>query len=96
MNQKIGFRIITTTALAVILGACATSKSVDQKIAEAQAQTNTKIESVATQVEDLQQKQQATDVRLDQLSLRLSANEGVMTKNSPAVVEKGKDFEFID
>src|SRR5436189_3125468 len=64
MNQKIGFRIITTTALAVILGACATSKSVDRKIAEAQAQSSKKIESVETQVEDLQQKQKATDTHL--------------------------------
>src|SRR6267142_693937 len=40
MTQKIGFRILTVMALTAFLGACATSKSVDQKIAESQAQTS--------------------------------------------------------
>ena len=66
MTQKIGFRILTATALAAMLGACATSKSVDQKIAEAQAQTAKKVESVEGQVEDLQNKQKATDTHLQQ------------------------------
>jgi outer membrane protein OmpA-like peptidoglycan-associated protein len=66
MNQKIGLRIVTTTALAVMLGACATTKSVDQKIADAQAQSSKKIESVEGQVEDLQTKQKATDAHLTQ------------------------------
>src|SRR5262249_43657087 len=36
------------------------------------------------------------ELKADQLSLRLTPGEGVVTKNSPAVLEKGKDFEFID
>ena len=51
-------RVVLGAALAVTLGACATSKSVDEKIAASQAQSNQKIESVASQVEELQQKQQ--------------------------------------
>ena len=61
-------KVLAVTAMTAFLGACATSKSVDQKIAASQAETNTKIESVASQVETLQQKQQQTDVRLEELS----------------------------
>ena len=73
---------------AVMLGACATSKSVDQKIAEAQAQTNTKIESVVGQVEDLQQKQTATDVKLEELSKE--AREALQRAQEAGVLAKGK------
>lgn len=59
-------RIVSFTAVALTLGACASNKSVDQKIADAQAQSNKKIESVSSQVEDLQQKQKATDTHLQQ------------------------------
>ena len=81
-------RALSATALAVFLGACATSKSVDEKIAASQASTNQKIESVAGQVEDLQQKQQQTDVRLDQLSQ--SAQEALKRAQEAGVLAKGK------
>jgi peptidoglycan-associated lipoprotein len=81
-------RILTATALVAFLGACASSKSVDQKIADSQAQTNQKIESVASQVEDLQQKQQQTDIRLDQLSQ--SAQEALKRAQEAGVLAKGK------
>lgn len=81
-------RVLTATALAVLLGACATQKSVDEKIAAAQANTNQKIESVASQVEDLQQKQQQTDVRLEQLSQ--SAQEALKRAQEAGVLSKGK------
>lgn len=81
-------RVVTATALAVLLGACATQKSVDEKIAAAQANTNQKIESVASQVEDLQQKQQQTDVRLEQLSQ--SAQEALKRAQEAGVLSKGK------
>ncbi|MGZ5494142.1 MAG: hypothetical protein ACXW3E_12120, partial [Thermoanaerobaculia bacterium] len=61
-------KVLGVTALSAALGACATSKSVDQKIAESQAATNQKIETVAGQVEQLQQHAQQTDVKLEQLS----------------------------
>jgi peptidoglycan-associated lipoprotein len=81
-------RGLSAAALAVLLGACATSKSVDQKIAAAQATTDQKIESVAGQVEDLQQKQQQTDVRLEQLSQ--SAQEALKRAQEAGVLAKGK------
>ena len=81
-------RVLSAAALAVMMSACATNKAVDKKIAEAQAQTNQKIESVSGQVEDLQQKQQATDVKLEQLSQ--SAQEALKRAQEAGVLAKGK------
>jgi peptidoglycan-associated lipoprotein len=81
-------QVLTATALAATLGACATSKSVDEKIAASQAQSNQKIESVASQVEDLQQKQQQTDVKIEQLSQ--SAQEALKRAQEAGVLAKGK------
>ncbi|HKR62878.1 MAG TPA: OmpA family protein [Thermoanaerobaculia bacterium] len=81
-------KVVLATALAATLGACATSKSVDEKIAASQAQSNQKIESVASQVEDLQQKQQQTDVKLEQLSQ--SAQEALKRAQEAGVLAKGK------
>ena len=81
-------RVFSATALAALLGACATTKSVDEKIAAAQAQNNQKIESVASQVEDLQQKQTQTDVKLEQLSQ--SAQEALKRAQEAGVLAKGK------
>lgn len=86
--MKIATRIMTATALAALLGGCATSKSVDQKIAASQADTNKKIESVSGQVEDLQQKQKQTDVRLDQLSQE--AQDALKRAQEAGVLAKGK------
>ena len=86
--MKIATRIMTATALAALLGGCATTKTVDERIAASQADTNKKIESVASQVEDLQQKQKQTDVRLDQLSQ--SAQEALKRAQEAGVLAKGK------
>ena len=81
-------RVLLATALAGLLGACATNRSVDERIAAASAQTNQKIESVSSQVEDLQQKQQQTDVRIEQLSQ--SAQEALKRAQEAGVLAKGK------
>src|SRR5438067_7522500 len=93
--KKIGVRILTATALAATLGACATSKSVDQKIAEAQAQTSKKVESVEGQVEDLQNKQKATDTHLQQTDAALAqlsteAQDALKRAQEAGVLAKGK------
>jgi peptidoglycan-associated lipoprotein len=95
MNTRIAVRLLTATALAGTLAACASSTSVDQKIAAAQADTNKKINSVEGQVEDLQQKQKdlsakqaATDVRLDQLSQE--AKDALKRAQEAGVLAKGK------
>lgn len=81
-------RVLSAFALVVLMGACATNKSVDQKIAEAQQATEAKLGSVSTQVEDLQQKQQQTDVRLQELSQ--SASEALKRAQEAGVLAKGK------
>jgi outer membrane protein OmpA-like peptidoglycan-associated protein len=81
-------KVVSATALAMVLGACATTKSVDEKIAASQAASNQKIESVASQVEDLQQKQQQTDVKIEQLSQ--SAQEALKRAQEAGVLAKGK------
>jgi outer membrane protein OmpA-like peptidoglycan-associated protein len=95
MSHKIGFRILTATAMAAILGACATSKSVDQKIADAQAQSSKKLESVEGQVEDLQNKQKATDVHLTQTDTAIAqlsqeAKDALKRAQDAGVLAKGK------
>jgi outer membrane protein OmpA-like peptidoglycan-associated protein len=82
------YRIIPVTALAALLAACATNKSVEEKIAAAQSETNTKIETVETQVEDLQQKQKTTDTRLEQLSQE--AREALKRAQEAGVLAQGK------
>jgi outer membrane protein OmpA-like peptidoglycan-associated protein len=80
--------VLSATVVALSLGACATNRSVEEKIAAASAQSNQKIESVASQVETLQEKQQQTDVRLDQLSQ--SAQEALKRAQEAGVLAKGK------
>jgi peptidoglycan-associated lipoprotein len=95
MKKSIGIRILTATALAATLSACATSKSVDQKIADAQAQTSKKVESVEGQVEDLQNKQKATDTHLQQTDTALAqlsteAKDALKRAQDAGVLAKGK------
>ena len=65
-------KVVSLTAVTLAFGACATNKSVDQKIAEAQANSSKQIASVSTQVEDLQQKQKATDTHLQQTDQQIA------------------------
>jgi peptidoglycan-associated lipoprotein len=88
-------RFLTLSLLAVSLGACATSKSVDQKIADAQAANSKKIESVEGQVEDLQQKQKATDAHLAQTDVQISqlsqeSKDALKRAQEAGVLAKGK------
>ncbi len=88
-------RAVSVAACAVILGACATSSSVDKKVSEAQAETNKRIESVSSQVEDLQTKQKTTEGRLDETSAQLGklsqeAQEALKRANEAGVLAKGK------
>ena len=79
---------LLAAGVAAILGGCATTSAVDRRISEAQAETDRKIESVAGQVEDLQQRQQQTDVRIDQLSQE--SREALRRAQEAGVLAKGK------
>ena len=81
-------KVVSVTVLSAALGGCATTKSVDQKIAESQAATNQKLESVAGQVEQLQQHAKQTDIRLDQLSQE--ASDALKRAQEAGVLAKGK------
>ena len=90
MNRII--KIVSVTALSAVLGACATSKSVDEKVAAAvsqsQADTNKKIESVASPVETVQQHQKEQDAQLAQLSQ--TAKDALKRAQDAGVLAKGK------
>ena len=81
-------KVVSVTVLSAALGACATQKSVDQKVAESQATMSQKIESVANQVEQLQEHQKQTDVRIDQLSQE--ASDALKRAQEAGVLAKGK------
>ncbi len=83
-------RSIFIACLAGSLGlfGCATNSSIDQKIAESQARTDQKIESVEQQVESLQQKQQQTDEQLAKVSRE--AADALERANQAGVLAKGK------
>jgi len=88
-------KIMVGPGLALGVMACATSSTVDQKIAASQADTNKKIESVETQIEDLQQKQTATSTKLDQTSARVDqigqeAQDALKRAQEAGVLAKGK------
>jgi outer membrane protein OmpA-like peptidoglycan-associated protein len=78
--------------LSVALAACATNKSVDEKInakvAEAEAKSNTKIESVAGQVETVQQHQKEQDAQL--ASLSQEAKDALKRATDAGLLAKGK------
>lgn len=81
--------------LALGVAACATTSDVDKKIADSQAKTDKKIESVATQVEDLQDKQKATDTKLEDQQkaieqLGQSAKDALQRATEAGVLAKGK------
>ena len=88
-------RIVSLTAVTLALAACASNKDVDRKIAEAQAQSSKKIESVETQIEDLQNKQKATDTHLQQNDAALAelsqeAKDALKRAQEAGVLAKGK------
>lgn len=95
MNLNRKASLILTMALAGVLGACATGKDVDQKIAAAQAENNKKFESVSGQIEDLQTKQKSTEGRLDQTNIRIDqlsteAKDALKRAQEAGVLAKGK------
>ena len=77
------------------LAGCATTTDVDKKIADAQAKTDKKIESVETQFEDLQEKQKATEGKVDDQGKQIeqisqSAKEALQRAQEAGVLAKGK------
>jgi peptidoglycan-associated lipoprotein len=94
MNRFINRSIkrLSLGILAVALAACATNKSVDEKInakvAEAEAKSNQKIESVAGQVEQVQQHQKEQDTQI--ASLSQEAKDALKRATDAGLLAKGK------
>lgn len=93
LNRILG--ILGIAGLAVWGTGCATTSQVDKKIAEAQANTDKKIESVETQVEDLQEKQKATEGKVEAQEKRIdevsqSAAEALKRAQEAGVLAKGE------
>lgn len=77
------------------LTGCATTTDIDKKIADAQAKTDKKIESVETQVEDLQVNQKTTSGKVDEQGKQIeqisqSAKEALQRAQEAGVLAKGK------
>ena len=66
MKNRLFLVTLAGLSSVVLLGGCATTGDVDKKIADAQAKTDKKLESVEGQVEDLQQKQSTTEGKVDE------------------------------
>jgi peptidoglycan-associated lipoprotein len=81
--------------LGLSLAGCATTTDVDKKIADAQSKTDKKIESVESQVEGLQEKQKATEGKVDDQGRQIeqisqSAKEALQRAQEAGVLAKGK------
>jgi outer membrane protein OmpA-like peptidoglycan-associated protein len=86
----VGVAVLVTGAFG-----CATTKTVDEKIAAATAKTDQKIETVETQVEDLQTKQKATDAKVETQGQEIakvsqSAQEALKRAQEAGILAKGK------
>ncbi len=95
MTKRNRVALVGATVLMAGAFGCATSTQVDQKIAAATAKTDQKIETVETQVEDLQTKQKATDSKLDAqgqeiAKLSQSAQEALKRAQEAGILAKGK------
>lgn len=87
--------LVGVTVLVTGAFGCATTSQVDQKIAAATAKTDQKIETVETQVEDLQTKQKATDSKVDLqgqeiVKISQSAQEALKRAQEAGILAKGK------
>lgn len=84
------FGIYAMTAAFALTGlvGCATNKSVEQKIAAAQATTDKRVESVEGQIEQIQEKNKAQDDQITQLSQ--TAQDALKRAQEAGVLAKGK------
>lgn len=82
-------------AVGLSLASCATTTDIDKKIAESQIKTDKKIDSVETQVEQLQEGQKATAGKVEDQGKQIeqlgqSAKEALARAQEAGVLAKGK------
>lgn len=77
---------LTLAAGAMLAGGCATNRAVDERIAEVEARTDRRLETVGGQIEDLQQRQRQQEQRLEEVSreaqdaLRRAEEAGILAR----------------
>jgi outer membrane protein OmpA-like peptidoglycan-associated protein len=86
---------LLAAAVGLSLVGCATTTDIDKKIAESQSKTDKKIESVETQVEQLQEGQKAQGGKLDEQGKQIeqlgqSAKDALARAQEARVLAKGK------
>jgi outer membrane protein OmpA-like peptidoglycan-associated protein len=86
---------LLAAAIGLSLVGCATTTDIDKKIAESQSKTDKKIESVETQVEQLQEGQKATTGKLEEQGKQIeqigqSARDALVRAQEAGVLAKGK------
>lgn len=96
MNVKKSKSLVLTLGLVLVAVSwgCATTSSVDQKIAASQAAADKKIESVEQQVEELQEKQKATETKVNAQGQELeklsqTAQDALKRAQEAGVIAKG-------
>ncbi len=87
--------LISGAVLVAGLQGCASTSAVDQKIAHSQAETEKKIQSVESQIEELQEKQKATNQKIELQQAELdklsqTAKDALNRAVEAGVVAKGK------
>jgi peptidoglycan-associated lipoprotein len=96
MKRVRGFSgFLALLGVAVGLTGCATTNDVNQKVSESQAKIDKKIESVETQIEALQEKQKATEVKVDGQGKQIdklsqSAADALKRAQEAGILAKGK------
>ena len=86
---------LLAAAVGLSLVGCATTTDIDKKIAESQSKTDKKIESVETQVEQLQEGQKSQGATLDEHGKQIeqlgqSAKDALQRAQEAGVLAKGK------
>ncbi|HVT02962.1 MAG TPA: OmpA family protein [Thermoanaerobaculia bacterium] len=82
-NPLVGIAVV-----ALALGGCATNKAVDKKIADAQSQTDKKVESVEGQIEEIQEKNRKQDELIEKYGQ--TAADALKRAQEAGVLAEGK------
>lgn len=93
--KKWNVALAAAAAAALVTAGCATTTDVEKAVSEAQAKADKKIESVETQVEQLQQAQKATDGKVAEQGQQIerlsqSSREALERATEAGLLAKGK------
>lgn len=86
--QSMKMFVVTLTAGALMLGGCATNKSVDERLAQLESRTDQKLEGVAGQIEDLQETQRQQAAQIEEVSRE--AQQALERAEEAGILAKGR------